>query len=137
MGDRAQKQSKEEEVQENTGNVRDCSENIKKILEEQARAPEGTGSFLKLGLHLLGFSHSASTHRIFLHLHEQGTAECTSICKELAYCTTNGDKPVRRSRGGCKLVCTQCGTEDTPLWRKVGTTAVCNACGCTQERTTD
>ncbi|KAI5186659.1 hypothetical protein NEHOM01_1612 [Nematocida homosporus] len=85
-----------------------------------------------LGVHQLFFSWSIGEPRaIVLHMHNKGAGKCTSICKEIGYCTPNNSKKIERRKKDRNqvFVCSQCGTTNTPLWRKYNLSIVCNACG--------
>ncbi|KAI5180784.1 hypothetical protein NEOKW01_1068 [Nematocida sp. AWRm80] len=85
---------------------------------------------LNLGSHLLWFCSLPRTGTLFLHMHVVGTIGCTSVCKEIAYCSLRGFKDLRKKKKKEPiLICSRCNTQQTPLWRKFGTSIVCNACG--------
>lgn len=68
--------------------------------------------------------------RLVLHLHRQDADECTAICKGLAHCTVVAQKMLKkRVEKQAPTICAQCGTLETPLWRKANSVVVCNACG--------
>ncbi|KAI5192387.1 hypothetical protein NECID01_1909 [Nematocida sp. AWRm77] len=84
-----------------------------------------------LSMHSLSFSWNlGETKRLMVHLHKHSIEECTSICKELIFCTMMAHKILKkRADKSLGIVCSQCGIAETPLWRKINAMIVCNACG--------
>ncbi|OAG31118.1 hypothetical protein NEDG_01892 [Nematocida displodere] len=71
-----------------------------------------------------------SPRMMVLHMHGDRSTECTSVCKTIGNCTS--DSPgaqYRRRPKETPFVCFQCGTQSTPLWRRVDSFVACNACG--------
>lgn len=90
-----------------------------------------TSNSIVLGSHSLFFTCSATpSRRMLLHLHEKESGKCTSICKEIISCVDSGPHGFRRRQdSSLELRCAQCGTTETPLWRRHNGVVLCNACG--------
>lgn len=70
---------------------------------------------------------------MWVHLHVSEKADkCTSMCRKIKQhregpgSREDFEEPAGRRR---ESACTQCGTRETPLWRRVRSKLVCNACG--------
>lgn len=75
---------------------------------------------------------SSEEKNSWVHLHDrQNSEKCTMMCRRVRRCEASPEgrrgSPEKGERA--LQVCTQCGTSETPLWRRVNSNLVCNACG--------
>lgn len=108
------------------------SSNTSNKAEKSSKLDLTTEYSICLGVHILFFEWIPEEPKVLiLHMHDRGTSNCTSICKEISYCIMSNSKKVPRKKKPKEqhFICAQCGTRNTPLWRKHNFAIVCNACG--------